>query len=269
MKYARQVKKYLVLVWLLIPVGLLSYHYGPGREALAWQEAAAIRAQAKAAEAAGHWELAAKTYGQAVGAVPSSPVPSSAGPSSHTLSSDVAAHVDPGEAALARDQLRLAQLRTQFQLGDLAQSLADLDQFVKHVESAHGLDSPVTFDARDLLGRVHYHAMVALRLESAEKEVWMRHWELARQNFRFLAEHSPASRNLSDRKNLEVVIKSANLPTPPVPSGGGGGGGAALQPPTIPLPPAIGAGVAPPQKGPRLPTDNNSEQPPPEFKLGN
>ena len=264
MKYAKQTKKYLVLVWLLVPVALLSYHYGPGREALAWQEAAALRAQARAAEAAGHWELAAKTYGQALGAVPASYGPSSNGPAS-----EVAARVDPGEAALARDQLRLAQLRAQFQLGDLAQSLADLEQFVKHVETVHGLDSPLTFDAHDMLGRVHYHAMVALRLESAEKELWMKEWELARQNFRFLAEHSPASRNLSDRKNLEVVIKSANLPTPPVPSSGGGGGGAALQPPTIPLPPTLGAGVAPPQKGPRLPTNNNSEQPPPEFKLGN
>lgn len=255
MKYAKQLKKWLVLVWLLVPVGLLSYHYGPGRQALAWQEAASLRTQARAAETEGHWEKAVASYGQAVGAVPTSDVSTG--------------EVDASDAAFARDQLRLAQLRSSFQLGDLATSLADMEQFVKQVEATHGLDSPVTFDARDLLGRIHYQAMVALRLESAEKEVWMRHWELSRQNFRFLAEHSPKSRNLSDRKNLEVVIKSANLPTPPVPSGGGGGGGAALQASKSPTPPTSGTGVAPPDQRRLNPTNSISEVNPPEFELGN
>jgi hypothetical protein len=250
MRYAKQIKKWLILVWLLIPVGLLSYHYGPGRQALAWQEAAAIRAQATAAEKEGHWEQAVTNYGQALGAVPTS-------------------EVDDSDEALARDQLRLAQIRSKFQLGDLAETISDLEQFVKQVETTHGLESPVTFDARDMLGRVHYQAMVALRLESAEKQVWMRHWELSRQSFRFLAEHSPPSRNLSDRKNLEVVIKSANLPTPPVPSGGGGGGGAALQASKRPTPPTTGSGVAAPDQRRLTPTNSISELNPPEFKLGN
>lgn len=255
MKYARQIKKWLVLLWLLVPVGLLSYHFGPGKQALAWQEAAAIRERAKAAEAVGHWDQAVAEYGQALGAVPSS---------------DTAlVEIDASDAALARDQLRLAQIRSAFQLGNLVETLTDLEQFVKHVETTHGLDSPVVFDTRDLLGRVHYQAMVALRLESAEKQVWMKHWELSRQNFRFLAEHSPAKRNLLDRKNLEVVIKSANLPTPPVPAGGGGGGGgAAFALAKRPTPPTTGTGVAPPDNR-RLPTDNTSALTPPEFELGN
>jgi len=260
MKYARAIKKWLVLVWLLIPVGLLSYHFGPGREALAWQEAAAVRQRAKAAEADGYWEEAAKAYGEALAAVPAT---DTAAPSGAAL------EIDPSDTELARDQLRLAQIRASFQLGNLVETLSDLDQFVKHVETTHGLAAPVTLDARDMLGRVHYQAMIALRLESAEKQVWMKHWELARQNFRFLAEHSPASRNLLDRKNLEVVIKSANLPTPPVPSGGGGGGGAALQASKRPLPPTAGAGVATPNQGPRIPALQNSELTPPEFELGN
>lgn len=255
MRYAKQFKKWLILVWLLIPVGLLSYHYGPGRQALAWQDAAALRKQAAAAEADGHYEQAVAHYGQALGAVPTTDMN--------------AGDVDLSDSALARDQLRLAQIRSAFQLGDLAQTISDLDQFVKQVEATHGLDSPVTFDARDLLGRVHYQAMVALRLESAEKEVWMRHWELSRQSFRFLAEHSPPSRNLADRKNLEVVIKSANLPTPPVPSGGGGGGGAALQPSQNPTPPTTGSGVAQPDQRRLTPTQSISELIPPEFERGN
>jgi hypothetical protein len=247
------IKKWLIAIWLLVPVALISYHFGPGQRELAWREAAALRAEAVKHEKNQHWEQAVAAYGQAVSAVP-------------TLSDDASA------ATLARDQLRLAQLRAAFQLGKLDDTLTDTRQFVEHVEATHGVQSQLAFDARDFLGRVHYQAMIALRLESAEKQVWMKQWELARQNFRFLAEHSHANRNQLDRENLEIVIKSANLPTPPPPpAGGGGGGGGAPQvtftPPTQ-APPTTGAGVAPPDNRPRAPTLNNSEVTPPEFEKG-
>jgi hypothetical protein len=226
----KELKQWLVLLWLLVPVGLVSYHFGPGQRELAWCEAAALRATAAQHEQSQHWEPAIAAYGEALSAVPSFGDEASAG-------------------TLARDQLRLAQIRASFQLGKLDQTLTDAQQFVEQVEATHGPDSPLVYDARDFLGRVHYQAMIALRLESAEKQVWMKHWELSRQNFRFLAEHSPPSRNDLDRKNLEVVIKSANLPTPPPP-------------------PAAGAGVPLPDNRFRAPTENTTEVTPPEFELG-
>src|SRR5262249_14874331 len=90
--FAKTLKKWLVLVWLLVPVALLSYHYGPGQQALAWQEANAQRNLAVEAEQNSHWEQAIDAYGKAMHAVPS-------------FANDSAAE------ALARDQLRLAQLR--------------------------------------------------------------------------------------------------------------------------------------------------------------
>jgi hypothetical protein len=249
----KALRKWLILIWLLIPVALVSYHFGPGQRELAWREAAAFRAEAVKHEKNQHWEQALAAYGQAVSAVP--------------ITSD-----DASAATLARDQLRLAQLRAAFQLGKLDDTLTDTREFVEHVEATHGAQSQLAYDARDFLGRVHYQAMIALRLESAEKQVWMKQWELSRQNFRFLAEHSLANRNDLDRKNLEVVIKSANLPpppTPPPPTGGGGGGGATVTfTPPMQTPPAAGAGVAPPDSRPRAPTLNNSEVTPPEFEKG-
>lgn len=250
---SKLLKRWLIVIWLLVPVGLVSYHFGPGQRELAWREAAALRAEAEKHERNQHWEQAIAAFGQAVSAVPAT--------------SDEASG-----ATLARDQLRLAQLKAAFQLGKLDDTLTDTRQFIEHVEATHGPQSQLAFDARDFLGRVHYQAMIALRLESAEKEVWMKQWELSRQNFRFLAEHSGADRNQLDRQNLEVVIKSANLPTPPPPpAGGGGGGGAAtiatFTPPTQ-TPPTTGAGVAPPDQRPRAPTLNNSEITPPEFEKG-
>jgi hypothetical protein len=252
MKYARLVKKWLILLWLLVPVGLLSYHFGPGQRELAWTEAAAARADAVSLEKQGQWQQAVEAYGKAMMAVP-------------TFADDASS------AAVARDQLRLAQIRAGFQLGKLNDTLADLRQFIEQVEATHGPGSALEYDARDLLGRVHYGAMIALRLESAEKPVWMQQWELSRQNFRYLAEHTTPSRNGLDRKNLEVVIKSADMPVPPVPPPPAGGGGGAAPPTFTPPPPSANNATtttAPPDNRPRAPTLNNSEVTPPEFELG-
>ena len=252
MKYGKQIKKALVVVWLLVPVALVSYHFGPGQEVLAWREASTLRDEARAAEQAGQWEQASAKYDEALAAVPPN---------------------DAADARQARDQLRLAQIGAAFQLGKLDDTLSDLRQFVEHVEATHGPESEVALDARDLLGRVHYQAMIALRLESAEEQAWMKHWELARQNFRFLAEHSSTRRNELDRKNLEVVIKSANLPTPPPPPAGGGGGGGSVTvslvpPPPTQTPPTTGGGIVPPDNRPRAPTLKNAEIIPREFERG-
>jgi hypothetical protein len=253
MKYGRQIKKGLVVVWLLVPVALVSYHFGPGQDVLAWREASSLRDEARTAEQAGNWELAAAKYDAALAVVPTA---------------------DAAAATLARDQLRLARLAAAFQLGNLDETLSELRQFVGYVEGEHGAESAVAMDARDLLGRVHYQAMIALRLESAEEQAWMKHWELARQNFRHLAEHSSLRRNDLDRKNLEVVIKSANLPTPPpppAPAGGGGGGATTklLPPPPVPPPPGAGAGNAPPPDNRfRAPEQKAKEVIPREFERG-
>ena len=50
-------KKWLVLVWLLAPVALLSYHYGPGQQAVAWQAARRHYERALRLEADGRFEV--------------------------------------------------------------------------------------------------------------------------------------------------------------------------------------------------------------------
>ncbi len=186
-------KKWLILIWLLIPVALVSYHFGPGQASLAYRNAQASLADAKILERDGHFDEAIERYGETLTALPQSDEP-------------------PPDLALRRDQLRLAQIQARFQLGRLAETLENLNLLIEDVEREHGLNSPLAQDVRDLLGRVHYQAMVALRMESAEEAVWKKHWELARQNFRFLAEHTKGYRNQQDRRNLEVVIKSFDLP---------------------------------------------------------
>ncbi len=188
----KPMKKWLILAWLLIPVALLSYHFGPGQDALAFRQSQQHLPPPSGLNPSGHFDEAIEAYAESAASLCPSP-------KSPML-----------ELAVARDQLRLAQIRGRFQLGRLAETLEGLHVLVADVEREHGRDAPLAHDARDFLGRVHYQAMIALRLESAEEEVWRRHWELARQNFRYLAEHTSGARNSLDRQNLEVVIKSFN-----------------------------------------------------------
>ena len=184
-------KKWLVLIWLLVGVGLLSYQAGPGQEALAWKYAKLRLKEAKEFQESGHYDEAIEKITESISTLPTPEEPEE-------------------DLLIARNKLRLAQLQNTFQLGKLAETLEGLILLVEEVEKEHGAQSEIAFEVREFLGRVYYHAMVALRLEAAEEAVWVRCFELARQNYRFLAENTKGSRNKVDRKNLEVVIKSFN-----------------------------------------------------------
>ena len=246
-------KKWLFLVWLLLPVVLVSYHFGPGQTALAYRQAQTHLATARVFEQSGHYEEAIDAYQETLATLPASDAEDASGD-------------------LQRDQLRLAQIRLRFQLGRLAETLDSLNVLVEDVERHHGVGSPLANDVRDLLGRVHFQAMVALRLESAEEAVWKRHWELSRQNFRVLAERTTGDRNQLDRQNLEVVIKSADLPVTSFAAPAGGGtttaGLTTLKPP--PTGAAAGAGGPPTtvDARPRPPQKDKPIPPPDEFDLG-
>ena len=245
-------KKWLVLIWLLIPVGLLSYHFGPGQDVFAFRLAQEHLSSARQLEKSGHLEEAIDEYGESLAALPIAEQPSA-------------------DVLVARDQLRLAQIRGRFQLGRLAETIENLHLLIGEVEREHGPHSPLAYDVRDYLGRVHYQAMVALRLESAEEDVWRRHWELSRQNFRFLAEHSTGRRNELDRKNLEVVIKSFNRPTPSFSAPAGGSATTAGLNPVLTPPPPAGDGRGPPttiDARPRQPTPDMPDPVTDERELG-
>ena len=246
-------KKWLILAWLLIPVALVSYHFGPGQAALAYLQAQTHLADAQELEHDGHFDEAIDRYGETLAALPESDEP-------------------PPDVALRRDQLRLAQIRAKFQLGRLAETLDSLNLLIEDIERDHGANSALADDTRDLLGRVHYQAMIALRLESAEETVWKKHWELARQNYRFLAEHTTGHRNQLDRRNLEVVIKSFNLPPETLAAPAGGATTTAGLTTTKPPPPnaaANGGSPTKPDARPRPETPPNKRSTPPdEFDLG-
>jgi hypothetical protein len=181
-------KKFLLLLWLLLPLPVLVLHFGRGQQWLARDHAQDRIALAQAAEQAGDWQQADTLYREAAKDVADSP--------------------------RLRLQLDLAQTRTRFHLGD---AMAAIDMSGKLFDDPAMATMPADFqrEARDLGGRIHYYAAWVMRLEGASRELWMEEAELARQNFRLLAEQETtavaAGHARQQQENLESAVQLQRL----------------------------------------------------------
>lgn len=178
-------KKYLILLWLLLPLPVVVVHFGRGQQWLARDKAHAFIVRAQKMEKQENWKEADRLY------------------------RDAAKCVTAAEPAV-KMRLDLAQIRTRYRQGD---AIAAMDQMDKVVNDPGFSSMPVEFrrEARELAGRIHYYAGWVMRLEGARRELWMEEAELARQNFRLLAEQSAAegARDYSviQQSNLESAVQ--------------------------------------------------------------
>src|SRR3954465_2606821 len=99
-------RKLFSVLWLLIPVGLIAYHYGPGQEKLARDRAAKQISVARAAEAREDWRAAHAAYAQALIELPENDTD-------------------------ARLQTRLAQAKTRVYFGELPEAMEDVESILK------------------------------------------------------------------------------------------------------------------------------------------
>jgi hypothetical protein len=162
-------KKYFVLLWLLLPLPVLVLHFGRGQQWLARDKAYAFVKQAEIAEQREDWQQADQLYRDAAKCLTS-------------------------ESRDLKLRLDLAQVRTRFRMGD---AVAAIDSADKLLDEPAMATMPAEFqrESRELAGRIHYYAGWVMRLEGAKRELWMEEAELARQNFRLLAEQDIAPAN--------------------------------------------------------------------------
>ncbi len=182
-------KRFLVLIWLLIPVVLIVLYYGPCQKYLARDRAADLIVQAHAAEEGKQYAAAMEAYQQAILEVPES---------------------DTG----ARSRLMLAHAKARMYSGELPEAMLFLDDMLGDLQKADA-SSELQSQVRGTLATAQYYAGWLMRLEGAEPKEWTEQTEAARQNFRLLAEDSRDSRE-QDRmekfqKNLEATIRLARM----------------------------------------------------------
>jgi tetratricopeptide (TPR) repeat protein len=172
----------LIIVWLLVPVVLLAYHFGPGQSRLSQERAAAAITKARALEQSDQWADAVQAWADALAATPES-------------------------QSEARFRLRLAHANARMYVGELPEAMEAMDTLLTDARAA-GADAMLEREIRGSLASAHYYAAWLMRLESAPSEEWLVQAENARQHFRLLAEQvagTSAAENYE--KNLEATIR--------------------------------------------------------------
>jgi hypothetical protein len=178
-------KKLFLFFWLLLPLPVVVWHYGPGQKWFARDQAHALIQRGQKFEAEKKWNDAEMSYREAAGKVKDS---------------------DPKLKA----QLDLALVRQQYRQGGAVEAIDGIDALI--TDARFSQQSPeLQREARELAGRIHYHAAWVMRLEGAQKDLWMEEAELARQNFRLLSEEtlSAGKTNYSSlqQTNLESSVR--------------------------------------------------------------
>jgi hypothetical protein len=174
-------KTILFALWLLVPVVLLAYHFGPGQSRLAMDRAARKIADARALELKEDWQGAYEAWSAALAATPQ-------------------------DKTTARLQLQLAQARTRMYTGELPEAMEDMDKLLTEAQRV-GADKNFQHEVRGTLATAQYYAGWLMRLEGATSEEWLQPVESARQNFRLLAEEAKNVKAAEDyEKNLEACL---------------------------------------------------------------
>jgi hypothetical protein len=185
-------RKHFVLLWLLCPVFALTYHFTEGQAHVEHMRAAGQLELIRQAENDGRWSDVIDGYEELKGLLPE------------------------GEAEIVFEQIALAQAYAQVQSGFLSESIRDLSSLLTTAELRHGENAEFTRAVRGLLGRAHYDATVILRASGGAPEaLWRQHADLARQQFRYLAENHGAGRRGAAAVSYLSPGTASDLPPSP------------------------------------------------------
>jgi hypothetical protein len=160
------IRKMLILLWMLFPVGVAAYHFNEGPKQMmrerAYASLTAIRALAEEEEP--DWPEIINQYGELEQKLP------------------------PDEEAIVFHEIRLAIAEARIEMLDLDVAIEDLTRLLQEVAVDHGENAPITRGVREQLGKAHYYATWVLKTNGAAESEWRPFAERARQLFRFLAE---------------------------------------------------------------------------------
>jgi hypothetical protein len=178
-------KRFLLLLWLLVPLPLVVWHYGPGQRWLARDQAHTLIQRAQQLESDKDWRAAESLYREAADKI---------GATDDRL----------------KTRLDLALVRARYRQGGAVEAIDLADRPIADPKF-HQQPEELQREARELAGRIHYHAAWVMRLEGAQRDLWMEEAELARQNFRMLSEDSLAAGRTNysqlQQTNLETAVR--------------------------------------------------------------
>ncbi len=197
-------RKQLLSVWLLLPVGAGAYHMGPGQDRMQLDEAGHLIEAAEAhVERAGEitatdgelaateeWALAEEAFEEALGKL-------------------------PAERVRERRSVRLERAKCQMMISELPVASSDLQGLVDEMVADSDADPELLRDARRALANSQYYMTWLTRLEGAPREEWEPRIEAARQTFKLLAEELEEGDDeeglVAVREDLESAIRLTRM----------------------------------------------------------
>lgn len=176
----------LLIGWLMVPVVVAAWHYGPGQEKLRLDDVARVLAEADRLAASQEWAAAEEKY-------------------------DEALKMLPGDRVAEARRIRLERAKVQMLAHKLPDAHADLQGLVEEMKDDPAADPKVLDEARSALGSSQYYMTWLMRLEGQAREVWEPEIEAARQTYKLLAEQAEAKGDAAlaqkCREDLESAIR--------------------------------------------------------------
>jgi len=180
----------LILLWLVLLLGAIVYHVGPGVDGRARDDAAGIVSRAESRLAEDDPAGAVRAYDEAIQSLPASDV------------------------ATAR-RLRIERAKARIAASQLAAASQDLGRLVEELEADTSADGRLIDDARDALATSDFYVAWLKRLEGLSREEWEPHVESARQTWRYLADKAEAGNEMQARdrhaQDLEAVVRLGRM----------------------------------------------------------
>lgn len=227
-----KISRFMWVLWWIAPVVFIFVHFGPGQRLLRIERAAEIQRHANWLE--GHAQLtqdaAYDIHLSAIAArreATANPTPETLKAAAEATDHEETSYAVAAEAwksvadelskavdALGSDetaeveQVKIARARALVRSGDVWGGISELEAIVSKVDSSV---NGVQVEARTELATAYYYAARLLRLSGMPAQEWMNESGLAKQHFRYLAEHPTDSAMTAElasiqQKNLELVL---------------------------------------------------------------
>ena len=180
----------ILLGWLMVPVLVGAYHYGPGQERLRLDEVASVLRQADRHAADKEWDAAVEKYEEALRLLPA------------------------GKVAEGR-RIRLEKAKAQMLARKLPEAHKDLKALLEELKDDATADTRLVAETREALANSQYYMTWLMRLEGLSQATWEPEIEAARQHYRLLAEQAEAQGDAAaarkHHEDLESAVRLARL----------------------------------------------------------
>lgn len=180
----------LLVLWMLIPVGALAYHLGPGQSGMKRDKVAQILADADVKVLDENWPGAETLYKEALDLLPE-------------------------DAVAVQRRTRLELAKCQMNNKGLPQANEDLKVLVDELMDDESSDPGLLADARTALANSQYYITWLMRLEGRPQDVWEPEITSSQQIYRLLAEQAEEGNDaemITIRKSdVESAVKLARM----------------------------------------------------------